>query len=292
MNTDIFGSESNREDSREPSGFSDPEYPNQRRLTRRRIRTRVRTGHRARGARPQPTRVTSRRRIAAKRVQGRTVRRGRPAHVRGPYRRRRAKRHAPAESKCSSSRSSCRSPGRHDRDRIRLEPSAHGAGTAGRHAGPRGMRGIVRRDGWAAVRRRASRRTASTRICPPSASRFRRPSMTASRCAGDYQYKLSARRAPAQRRSLPERRVSDAVGAYPMDPLDRCGCEPSMLPRRVPSLRRGHTTRAPASHRASSADRNRALLRGRPCCTAHSSSERGTRTRCSPPASPEGSGAA
>ena len=175
----VAGNRREETGSREPIGFSDYGLPHWRRLTRRRTRTRSRKGHRARGARPQPTRVTSRRRTAAKRVQGRTDRRGRPAHVRGPHRHRRARRRAWAGNTCSSSRSSCRSPDRHARGRIRLEPSAHGAGTAGRHADPLGTRGIVRRDGWAAVRRRASRRTASTRTCPSSASRFRRPSMTA-----------------------------------------------------------------------------------------------------------------
>ena len=111
-------------------------------------------------------------------------------------------------------------------------------------------------------------------------------------CAGACRDKLSALRAPAQRRRRPDRRVGDAVGVHPVDPLDRCRYEQSMPPRRPPVLRRGHATPAPASHRAGSADRNRALLRGRPCCTAHSSSARDTRTRCSSPASLEGSGAA
>ena len=241
----------NREGSREPSGFSDRGLRYRRRLIRSRDRTPFRKGHRARGARSRPPCASSPRRTAAIRVQVRTARRGRPARVRGPHRHRRAKHRAPAGSRRSSSRSSCRSPGRHDRDRTRLEPSAHGAGIAGRHGGPRGRRGNVRRGGWAAVRRRASRRTASTRTCPPSASRFRRPSMTASRCAGDYRDKLSALRATAQRLRLPYRRAGDAVGAYPIDPLDRCGCEQSMLPRRWPVLRCRHATRPPAHHRAS-----------------------------------------
>ena len=180
----IAGHRREATDSREPSGFSDRGPPSRRRLNRCGNRARVRTGHRVHGARSRPPCAGSRRRIAAKWVQGRTVRRGHPAHVLGPHRNRRARRRAPAESRCSSSRSSCRSPGRHDRDRIRLEPSAHGGGIAGRHAGPPGRRGNVRRGGLAAVRRRARRRTASTRTCPPSASRFRRPSMTASRCGG------------------------------------------------------------------------------------------------------------
>ena len=172
-----------REELREPSGFSVRGLPNRRRLNRGRggDRARSRTGHRDRGARSQPSSSISPLRIHSAPVQVRTARPGRLAPDRGSRRHRHARRRVRVESTCSSSRWSCPSPDRHGRDRIRPEPSAHGAGTAGRHGDPRGRRDNVRRGGWADVRGRASRRTASTPACPPGFSRYRRPSMTGPR---------------------------------------------------------------------------------------------------------------
>ena len=55
------GAESKPGRSAGRSGFSDGDLPNRRRSARRRARTRFRTGHRARGARPQPTTSARRR---------------------------------------------------------------------------------------------------------------------------------------------------------------------------------------------------------------------------------------
>ena len=171
----------NREGSREPSGFSVRGLPNRRRLNRGRggDRARSRTGRRDRGARSQPILSISPPRIHSAPVRVRTARQGRPAPDRGPRRHRRARRRERVESTCSSSRSSCPSPGRHVRDRIRPEPSAHGAGTAGRHGDPRGRRGNARRGGWVSSRRGENYRNASIRTRPASSSLFRCPSTTA-----------------------------------------------------------------------------------------------------------------
>ena len=170
--------------ARVPGGVRVRRSPSRRRSTQGRDRIRSRTGCQARGVPSRRTSLDPRQPAAAPLARCRRAVRARPAPDCRAPRHRFDRRRAPVESRRSSSRSPCRPPDRHGHGRTRLGPSEHGAGIAGRRGGQLGMSGIARRGGWGGARRRGSRHTASTRICPSSFSRPRCPSMVKPRCAG------------------------------------------------------------------------------------------------------------